>query len=250
MNDILASLYDRRSVRAYTEEPVSEEIRQQLLDCALQAPSAGCQLLYTILDIRDQGVKEELARLCDNQPFIAKAPMVLIFCADCQRWLDIYEEAGCPARAPGPGDLLLAEQDALIAAQNLVVAAQALGLGSCYIGDVLEEQEQMKALLNLPDFVVPACMLVLGWPTQQQREREKPRRPPARYLVCTDRYTGLTGQELREMYRERAGRQGFDSWVNAFCQRKYNSRFSKEMSRSAKLWLAAFKPEQGETHKI
>ena len=240
MDPILESLYARRSVRAYTEEPVPEELRAQLLDCAIQAPSAGCQQLYTILDIRDQGVKEELAQLCDHQPFIVKAPMVLIFCADCQRWPDMYAEAGCPSRPPEMGDLLLAEQDAIIAAQNLVVAAQAVGLGSCYIGDVLENQEKMKELLHLPDHVIPACMLVLGWPTQQQKDRPKPVRPDRAYLVCTDRYAPLGGEQLREMYRERAGAQGFDRWVTAFCKRKYDSQFSKEMSRSAHLWTAPF----------
>ena len=241
MNPILESLYARKSVRAYTDAPISEELRSLLLDCAIQAPSAGCQMLYTILDIRDQAVKDRMAELCDHQTFIARAPMVLVFCADCQRWPDMYAEAGCPSRKPAEGDLLLAEQDAIIAAQNLVVAAQAEGLGSCYIGDVLENQEKMKELLHLPDYVIPACMLVLGWPTQQQKDRPKPVRPERKYLVCTDRYTPLTREQLREMYRERAGAQGFDRWVTAFCKRKYDSQFSKEMSRSAHLWISPFK---------
>ena len=102
---------------------MAPEVKELLLECAFQAPTAGCQQLYTILDIVDQGEKEELAGLCDHQPFIAQAPVVLIFCADCQRWLDVYGEAGTEARKPGPGDLLLAMADAVIAAQNVVVAA-------------------------------------------------------------------------------------------------------------------------------
>ena len=138
MNEIIQSLFDRKSVRVFTEEPVTGEEKALLLECAFQAPTAGCQQLYTILDIVDQREKEELAELCDHQPFIAQAPVVLIFCADCQRWLDVYGEAGTEARKPGPGDLLLAMADAVIAAQNVVVAAESLGLGSCYIGDVME----------------------------------------------------------------------------------------------------------------
>ena len=134
MNQIIQSLFDRRSVRAYTQEPVAPEVKELLLECAFQAPTAGCQQLYTILDIVDQGEKEELAQLCDHQPFIAQAPVVLIFCADCQRWLDVYGEAGTEARKPGPGDLLLAMADAVIAAQNVVVAAESLGLGSAISG--------------------------------------------------------------------------------------------------------------------
>ena len=79
MNEILKSLHDRKSVRVFTEEPISDADKTQILEAALAAPSAGCQLLYTILDITDQAKKEKLADLCDHQPFIAKAPMVLIF---------------------------------------------------------------------------------------------------------------------------------------------------------------------------
>ena len=79
MNEILKSLHDRKSVRVFTEEPISDTDKTQILEAALAAPSAGCQLLYTILDITDQAKKDRLADLCDHQPFIAKAPMVLIF---------------------------------------------------------------------------------------------------------------------------------------------------------------------------
>lgn len=129
MNEILYSLYDRRSVRAFEDRPVAEEQKRMVLDAAAQAPSAGCQQLYTILDITDPALKERLAETCDHQSFIARAPVVLIFCADCLKWFDAYVEAGCTPRQPRAGDLLLAVDDALIAAQNAVVAAQSLGLG-------------------------------------------------------------------------------------------------------------------------
>ena len=73
MNKIIESLYARKSVRVYTEEEITREDKEAVLNAALQAPSAGCQLLYTILDITDQGKKERLAKLCDDQAFIAKA---------------------------------------------------------------------------------------------------------------------------------------------------------------------------------
>ena len=87
--------------------------------------------LYTILDITDQEIKDKLAVSCDNQPFIATAPMVLIFCADYRRWYDVFCDCVEEVRKPAMGDLFLAEADAIIAAQNAVVAAQSLGLGRC-----------------------------------------------------------------------------------------------------------------------
>ena len=159
MNEILKSLHDRKSVRVFTEEPISDADKTQILEAALAAPSAGCQLLYTILDITDQAKKEKLADLCDHQPFIAKAPMVLIFCADCQKWLSFYQEAGLTPRTPGSGDLLLAVEDAVIAAQNAVTAAQSLNIGSCYIGDIMENVEEIRSLLALrPMFIRLPCL--------------------------------------------------------------------------------------------
>lgn len=84
MNEIIKSLYDRKSVRVYEDRPIPEKMKQIILEAAAQAPSAGCQQLYTILDITDQKLKDELVKTCDNQPFIATAPMVLVFCADCK----------------------------------------------------------------------------------------------------------------------------------------------------------------------
>ena len=178
MNGIINSLHARKSVRAFTGDAVPPELKRAVLEAAVQAPTAGCQQLYTILDITDQALKDRLAVTCDNQPFISGAEVVLIFCADCRRWFDAYMEAGCTPRRPGAGDLLLAVDDAVIAAQNAVTAAESLGLGSCYIGDIMEQYEEHRRLLNLPDWVFPAAMLVIGWPTQHSPGGCPLRRPP------------------------------------------------------------------------
>ena len=243
MNDIIESLYRRRSVRAFEGRPVPEEVKRAVLDAAVQAPTAGCQQLYTILDITDQGLKDALAETCDHQPFIAKAPVVLIFCADCRKWYSAYVEAGCSPRLPGPGDLMLAVCDAVIAAQNGVVAAESLGLGSCYIGDIMERREDHRRLLGLPDWVFPAAMLVMGYPTRQQRERPKPRRFEQAHIVQENGYRPLEGPELREMFRDRTGEQSFEGFLRAFCARKYDSDFSREMSRSVAAYLEEYRGE-------
>jgi len=244
MNPILQSLYARKSVRAFEDRPIPEELKRQILEAAVQAPTAGNQQLYTILDIIDPQLKQELSITCDNQPFIAKASMVLIFCADCKKWLDAYREAGCTPRAPGAGDLLLAVTDAAIAAQNAVVAAESLGIGSCYIGDVMENCERQRELLHLPDYVFPAAMLVFGWPTRQQQERPKPARCPMEQIVHANAYRCMDGQELRTMLAGKTGARSFEDWCAAFCARKYDSDFSREMTRSVEEYLRQFMPEK------
>ena len=246
MNEIIASLYRRKSVRVFTGEPVSGEIKEAVLAAAAQAPTAGCQQLYTVLDITDQALKDRLAVTCDDQPFIAKAPVVLIFCADCRKWYSAYVEAGCSPRLPGPGDLMLAVCDAVIAAQTGVVAAESLGLGSCYIGDIMERREDHRRLLGLPDWVFPAAMLVMGYPTRQQRERPKPQRFQQRFIVHENAYRALDGAELREMFRERTEGRSFEDFLRAFCARKYDSDFSREMSRSVGEYLREYGGEADE----
>ena len=240
MNDILVALHDRKSVRAYLDKAISDEDKQAVLLAACAAPTAGNQQLYTILDITDQRLKDKLAVSCDNQPFIAKAPMVLIFCADCRKWYDAYLEAGLTPRAPGAGDLLLAVTDAAIAAQNAVTAAESLGIGSCYIGDILEQYETHREILRLPEYVIPCAMLVFGYPTGQQKSREKPARCALRHIVHENGYRTMDGAELREMFGPRTGSGTYDAYMKAFCARKYDSDFAREMTRSAARYLRQF----------
>ena len=234
MNEVLRQLHERKSVRVYAERPVEPEVKRAILEAAIQAPTAGNMALYTILDITDPEKKALLAKSCDDQPFIAKAPMVLIFCADYRRWYDVFCEYVDDVRKPDMGDLLLAEADALIAAQNAVVAAHSLGLGSCYIGDITENYEYHKKLLNLPQYVAPAAMLCFGYPTQQQLRRPKPPRHPVEALVHENGYDMEKSGKMADMlsFQQDKSGEALADYIRRFCQRKWNSDFSREMSRS------------------
>lgn len=240
MNEIIKSLYSRKSMRVFEERPISEECKKEILFAVMEAPTAGNQQLYTILDITDQKLKDKLSVSCDNQPFIAKAPMVLIFCADILKWVDVFEEGGADPRRPGCGDLLLAVDDALIAAQNAVVAAESMGIGSCYIGDIMEQCELHREILHLPKYVFPAAMLVFGYPTAQQKERPKPKRCRLEDIVQENCYRRREGKELRKMFEKETEHRTFEEWSQDFCNRKYNSDFSREMSRSVQEYLKIY----------
>ena len=239
-NQILKELSSRKSVRAYQDQEIEEKEKAAIITAAAMAPTAGNQQLYTILDITDQNLKNRLADLCDHQPFIASGKLLLVFCADCKKWYDAFSCAGCNPRKPGAGDFLLAVNDALIAAQNAVTAAESLGIGSCYSGDVMENCEQMRDALHLPMYVFPAALLVFGYPAEQQKARKKPQRIDEKYLVHENTYHPLSGQELSDMLSYKAGTKEYDTWIREFCNRKYNSDFAKEMSRSVSLYLKDF----------
>lgn len=240
-NETVRQLFDRKSVRVFENKEIPDNARKTILYSAAEAPTAGCQQLYTILDITDTELKKKLSVSCDNQPFIAEAPMVLVFCADCRKWYEAYIEAGCLPRRPGEGDLFLAITDTAIAAQNAVTAAWSMGIGSCYIGDILENYEKHRTLLKLPEYVIPAVMLVFGYPVQSQKTRAKPSRVKIEDVVFENTYPERNGNDYRSMFEERRGEQSYDDWMIKFCNRKYDSDFSREMTRSVKKYLEQFK---------
>lgn len=244
-NEVLRQLHERKSVRAFTGEAVAAEVERAVLEAACQAPTAGNEQLYSIIVVRDQAKKDALAVSCDNQPFIAKAPLVLAFCADVRRWHRGFQLVGADPRDPGAGDLFLALEDTMIAAQNAVVAAHALGLGSCYIGDILENCEEQARILGCPRWVVPVSLLVAGYPAPAQVRRKKPGRFPLEGIVFEDNYRDLPDEELLALLAEKEGQtadadEGLVEWLRAFCRRKWNSVFSREMTASAERICAGF----------
>ena len=246
MNHVIKQIKGRKSVRVFEEKEIDPAIKDEIINAALEAPTAGCMMLYSILDITDGELKSKLAVACDNQPFIAKAPLVLIFLADYQRWYDTFELNDCNPRKPGEGDILLACADAIIASQNTVVAAESFGIGSCYIGDILENYETITELLNLPDYVIPATMLVFGYPTQQQKNRIKPIRFEKEYLVFENKYHRLTKEEHEQMHnikndKTKNNNKSVAESIKALCNRKYMADFSLEMTRSASEYLKKFR---------
>ena len=240
MNNTIKELIERQSVRLFTDKDISRDDRNLIIEAAVNAPTAGNQQMYTIIDCTSQDVKERLAILCDNQKFIAEARMVLIFCADYQKWYDTFESLNLNPRHPDAGDLVLAINDALIAAQNSVTAAWSLGIGSCYIGDVMENCEDMIELLKLPQYVFPACMLIYGYPDYTHLN-EKPQRVDNSYIVSENQYRHLNSDELKDMFKDRVYPKDYREYMDAFIQRKYNSDFSKEMSRSVNRYIDIFK---------
>jgi nitroreductase len=253
MNQVMEVLMKRRSIRAYEDREIPAEVRSEILKATLRAPTAGNLMLYSILEITDQSIKDKLAITCDNQPFIARAPLVWIFLADYQRWYDYFlasgvqeicKEKNLPLVKPEEADLFLACCDALIAAQNAVIAAESFGIGSCYIGDIMEQYETHCEMLSLPQYVFPIGMLVFGYPTQQQKDREYTTRFDEKFILFKNRYRRLNKEEFSEMFADQQSRlpagksmQGITTVGQATYLRKFSADFSVEMRRSVKAIL-------------
>lgn len=253
MNQTLSIIHNRRSTRKYADTPISAEEKDAILQAALRAPTAGNMMLYTIIEVEDQALKDRLALTCDNQPFIASAPYVLLFLADYQRWVDIFNWSGAPRlaldqglqpRLPQEGDLMLACCDALIAAQTAVIAAESMGIGSCYIGDILENCEEHRTLFKLPRYTFPVTLLCLGRPYAAREHPGLTRRFDRRYIVHRDHYMPVESSEFPAMLAHAAQQfpglepgEAAMKTAQGIYTRKFVSDFSVEMTRSVKRWM-------------
>lgn len=250
MNEVIKTIMARKSIRAFEPRRIEPEQKNIILQAALRAPSAGNMGLYTILDITDQELKDRLSETCDHQPFIGRAPLVLVFCVDYYRWYHCFrnlESGDYPVRRPDMGDFLLAFEDAMAAAQTAVLAAESLGIGSCYIGDILENYEIHQKLLKLPQYVAPVSMLVFGYPLPGQAKRRQTPRFRLEDMVHENSYSPEKSDRMYEMVKEREGKTEaeMEDYLRAFCTRKWNSDFSVEMSRSANQIIKVWKEVQG-----
>jgi nitroreductase len=245
-NATIALMDARCSTRTYAPTPIRDEEKRTILHTAMRAPTAGNMMLYSIVEIEDQALKDRLAETCDHQPFIARAPWALLFVADLQKWVDLFAAVSVDRLegvrqdvTPGLGWLILACCDALIAAQNAVVAAESLGIGSCYIGDILELGETHAELLDLPRYTFPVTMLCFGRPRNAPRVTER----YEKHVVHKNAYRRLSAVELGEVSDDldrlygAHGFGGYESLVQDVYARKVAADFALEADRSVAWWM-------------
>lgn len=145
----------RRSVRKYTEEPISDELIEKLLTAAMSAPSCANTKDTAFLVIRD---KEKLAALasCNGRPstLLLEAPAGIIVCGDLNKAF------------PRAKDYCVV--DACAATENILIAAVALGLGAVWLGTwpQMERVEAIQKEFNLPENILPVACIGLGHPAE------------------------------------------------------------------------------------
>ena len=254
MNETLRIMDARHSTRAFSDQPLSTQEKEAIFHAAFRAPTAGNMMLYSIIEVEDQEIKEKLVLTCDNQPFIAKSPFVLLFLADYQRWWDYYQFCGAEERAmelnrqirkPQAGDLLLACCDALIAAQNAVIAAESMGIHSCYIGDIMENYEIHRELFSLPQYVLPIAMLCFGFPRNSDSNPDRIPRFDPQFIAFKNKYQRQDKEQLLHMFsaleekKKKMGVQpnGAKNMGQHNYLRKFIADFSFEMNRSVQEML-------------
>ncbi len=165
--DVLEAIKERRSIRKYEPKAVPEEKLTQILEAGRWAPSADNSQPWKFIVVRDEKIKNELARVAVWGSFLAQAPVAIAVVID-------------PRASNHP------VEDGAAATQNMLLAAHALGLGTCWIGSYDSGyEERTKEVLGIARDKRLLALISLGYAAESPRRG----RLELSELVCYERYT-------------------------------------------------------------
>ena len=170
--DIYEAIYRRKSVRAFQEKDVPEEIITRLLEAARMAPSASNRQEWRFVVVRDLRTRKALSQAACGQRFISEAPVVLACCAETDNHVMTCKQLCYPI-------------DVAIAIDHITLCASAEGLGTCWIGAFHEDQ--VKEILGIPPHIRVVELLPIGYP--QDPSPVQKRRLPLENIMKYDRWS-------------------------------------------------------------
>ena len=156
----MKEIFERRSIRKYTDEPISAEHEEKLLRAAMQAPSAGNEQPWEFIVVRN---KETMEKMTEGHPYstpLKGAALAMVVCGDVNK----------QKFNPYPYWV----QDCSAAIQNLLLEAQHLGLGTCWVGSV--DREMLHREFGIPENKYILAALSVGYAAEEKEPRAKVRK--------------------------------------------------------------------------
>lgn len=197
MNEVIRLIQNHRSIRKYTEEPISQEQVQSIIRSAQAAASSSNVQAYTVIGVTAPEKKQQLARLTGNQRWVEEAPLFLVWCADLHRLQTVCVREGSEMIHEPIENFIVATVDVALAAQNALLAAESMGLGGVFIGGIRNQPHEVVKLLEIPELVYPVFGMCIGHPAQHPDIRP---RLPWQAVYHENRYDGSKVQESVDMY--------------------------------------------------
>ena len=198
--DELQRIVEHRSHRKYTDKSVEPALLRLLLASALSAPSKSDLQQADIVHVSDRAKVRAITDLVPDMPWIADAPVLLVFCANNRRIRQIGEWRGKPFANEHLDHFMNAAVDAAIVMTTFIRAAEAVGLGTCPISVIRNHPHDVSRLLELPNGVFPVAGLALGYPAENGRITP---RLPLEVTVHVDRFDDTRVRERIEEYDRR-----------------------------------------------
>ncbi len=193
----METIMQHRTIRKYRDTPIEEELLNKILEAGCRASTTGNMQVYSIVVNREPEMKERLSGCHFNQPMVKKAPVVLTFCADFNRF-----NQWCRLNNADPGydnflSFFTAAIDALLVAQNVCLAAESEGLGICYLGTTTYLAGKIIEVLQLPKGVVPVTTVTVGWPDEDPALVD---RLPLEAVVHRETYRDYSADDIARLY--------------------------------------------------
>jgi FMN reductase [NAD(P)H] len=198
--DELARIAEHRSHRKFAGRPVDPALLQLLFACAFSAPSKSDLQQADIVHVGDRAKVRAIAEGIPDMPWIADAPVFLVFLANNRRIRQIGEWRGKPFANDHLDHFLNAAVDAALVMMSFIRAAEAVGLGACPVSHVRNHPHELSRLLALPDGVFPLAGLCVGYPAEPGRITP---RLPLEVTVHVDRYDETGIREKIDAYDRR-----------------------------------------------
>ena len=196
---MLKSMINRRSIRNYTKQDISETLLNELLEIAARASNTGNMQLYSVIVTRDREAKDRQAFYHFNQKMAKEAPVVLTFCADANRFVHWTENRKAKASFDNLQMFLAATIDAMLFAQAFCDAAEARGLGICYLGTTAYNADKFIVEYKLPRLVVPILSVTVGYPEEPLPVQSE--RLPLKAFIHQEIYIDYTPEMIDTLYR-------------------------------------------------
>jgi len=199
-NETIKLLLERASCRAFSNKKIPKVVIEYILNVGVHSATGGNLQPYSIIKVAKQATKNKLAKMC-GQDFIADAPVNFLFCIDwhrLERWAKL-ETAPFTATSSFR-HFWISFQDTIITAQSICTACDAMGLGSVYIGTVMEFFPTLKRMFKLPKCVMPVVLLCVGYPKTRLVSRKK---LGLDTVVHNEQYNELTDKKLLEVFNQK-----------------------------------------------
>ncbi|NCB69222.1 MAG: NADPH-dependent oxidoreductase [Bacteroidia bacterium] len=207
---MLDFLKQRRTIRQYIEKAIPEELMTELLNAAAQSSNTGNMQAYSVVVTTNDEIKAQLAPAHFNQPMVTKAPAVLTFCADFNRFSKWCEQRNAVPGYDNFQSFMATAIDAIIFAQTFAVAAESAGLGICYLGTTTYNAGEIIEALNLPKLVVPITTITVGYP---EKMPELTDRLPLEAVVHYEKYADFSSEKIDLLYSEKENSDFYKNFV-------------------------------------
>ena len=217
MNEVIKLLQSHRSVRKFTDQPIPQEVLDELIKCGQAAATSSFIQACTVIQVEDQAMREQLVGLAGNQVYVASCARFVVYCADMNRHKIACDMHDADMLSGFTEQFITATVDCSLFAQNVLVAAQSLGIEGTYIGGIRNNIQAVTELLELPHLVYPVFGMCLGYPAQNPEV--KPRLPLS-VILKKDHYHDEEDantisdydNQVREYYKTRTGGNKDTAW--------------------------------------